>query len=86
MIGQGNQKRLLFWPGLLLLAFAMVGCSSNKLNLDPASQQFYEVANLIMTKDEKAIFKTLEDVESRELFIQEFWDKLKWNTSVGFGR
>jgi GWxTD domain-containing protein len=75
MNGQGNQKRLLFWLGLLVLAFAMVGCSSNKLNLDPASQQFYEVANLIMSKDEKAIFKTLEDVESRELFIQEFWDK-----------
>ncbi len=72
---RGLQSRFLIWPGLLLLTIALVSCSSNRLNLDPASQQFYEYASLIMTKDEKKIFKTLEDVDSRGLFMQEFWDK-----------
>ena len=51
------------------------GCSSNKVKLDPVSKQFYEYANLVMTAEEKSIFKTLADVSSREQFIQEFWDK-----------
>ena len=68
-------SRFFYRHGTLLLVAALIGCSGNRLNLDPASQQFYEYAALIMTGEEKAIFKTLKDVPSREQFIQEFWDK-----------
>lgn len=58
-----------------MLAVSLAGCSGNKLNLDPASQEFYDYASLIMTGEEKNVFKTLEDKASREAFIQEFWEK-----------
>lgn len=48
---------------------------SQKTLLDPRSLQFYETAQLIMTKEEKKIFTHLPDIESREEFIKEFWDK-----------
>ena len=48
---------------------------SSKIDLDPASQDFYEYARLIMTKQEKDIFKYLPDKESREEFIKDFWAK-----------
>lgn len=59
-----------------LLVLLMMGCAvSNKAALDPASADFYETAQLIMTKWEKDIFKHLPDKESREEFIVDFWAK-----------
>ncbi len=46
-----------------------------KIELDPTSQDFYETARLIMTKQENKIFRHLPDKESREEFIEEFWAK-----------
>jgi len=52
------------------------GCStSDKVDFDPVSQDFYETARLVMTKLEKEIFTHLPDQESREEFIVEFWAK-----------
>jgi GWxTD domain-containing protein len=46
-----------------------------KIELDPTSKDFYETAYLIMTKQEKKIFRHLPDKESREEFIDDFWAK-----------
>jgi len=43
--------------------------------LDPESRDFYETAQLIMTKEEKNIFRRLPDEESRKEFINDFWSK-----------
>lgn len=48
---------------------------SSRIELDPYSQDFYDYARLIMTKQEKNIFKYLPDKESREEFIKDFWAK-----------
>jgi len=61
---------------LVALLAVLISCStSNRLELDPKSQDFYEEARLIMTKQEKKIFKHLPDRESREEFIKDFWKK-----------
>jgi len=61
---------------LVLFAFSLISCGGGpKLELDPASKDFYETARLIMTKQENRIFRHLPDKESREEFIQEFWIK-----------
>ena len=46
-----------------------------KIDLDPASKNFYETARLIMTKQENKIFRHLPDKESRDEFIADFWAK-----------
>jgi GWxTD domain-containing protein len=46
-----------------------------KIDLDPASKEFYEKARLIMTKQENKIFRHLPDKESRQEFIEDFWAK-----------
>jgi GWxTD domain-containing protein len=46
-----------------------------KVELDPESEGFYQYARLIMSSQEKDIFLLLPDKESREEFIQDFWDK-----------
>jgi GWxTD domain-containing protein len=71
----GFPGRFLVWPGLVLLALAFTACSGSKIELDPVSKEFYEYAGLIMTGEEREIFKSLPDKLSREEFIQEFWDK-----------
>ena len=59
-----------------LLVLGMISCGlSREIELDPVSLDFYETAQLIMTKQEKEIFKHLPDQESREEFISDFWAK-----------
>ena len=59
-----------------LLILEMIGCAPfKKIVFDPESREFFEKAQLIMTKQEKKIFEHLPDKESREDFIQEFWAK-----------
>jgi len=59
-----------------LFVLGMIGCAlSRGIALDPSSRDFYETANLIMTKWEIGIFKHLPDQESREEFISDFWAK-----------
>lgn len=63
--------------GLMLAAvLGLAACASSvNLNLDPESRDFYEIARLVMTDAEQAIFTHLPDTEARKEFIQEFWDK-----------
>lgn len=46
-----------------------------KVALEPGTQDFYEKARLIMTKQEMDIFNHLPDRESRQEFIEDFWAK-----------
>lgn len=64
-------------PALIMIAVvSLMSCGfSGKVSLDPASQNFYETARLIMTKQEKDIFHHLPDQDSREEFIRDFWAK-----------
>lgn len=63
-----------FALGLLILSLG--NCRmSGRVELDPGSRDFYEYARLIMTKQEKDVFRLLPDKEAREEFIQDFWDK-----------
>ncbi len=58
------------------VVLGMMSCgSAERIVLDPESRDFYETAQLIMTKEEKNIFHHLPDEESREEFIQDFWLK-----------
>lgn len=67
-------KRLYLILGLLMAVFWAVGCSiGGNLMTDPYYEAFYEKARLIMTDGEKKIYGFLEDRESREEFIREFW-------------
>jgi GWxTD domain-containing protein len=49
--------------------------SGQKIVIDPESKDFYQYAQLIMTKVEKSIFNHLPDKEAREEFIEDFWVK-----------
>ncbi len=60
---------------ILAVLIAMSCGISGRVALDPASQDFYEEARLVMTGQEKNIFNHLPDQESREEFIKEFWAK-----------
>lgn len=63
-------------PILSLLVIGMVNCGlSPRLKLDPESEEFYEKARLVMTKEERDIFKHLPDQEARQEFIDDFWKK-----------
>jgi len=64
-------------PAMIIIAVvSLMSCGfSGKVSLDPASQDFYETARLIMTKQEKDIFHHLPDKKSREEFIEDFWAK-----------
>jgi GWxTD domain-containing protein len=54
----------------------MINCGlSPKLELDPESQEFYETARLVMSKEEKEIFKHLPDLAARQEFVEDFWAK-----------
>ncbi len=60
---------------LLILGLVSCGGSGQKIVLDPESRDFYQYAQLIMTKVEKSIFNHLPDKEAREEFIEDFWAK-----------
>jgi GWxTD domain-containing protein len=61
---------------LILFAITLVNCGGGpKIELDPTSEDFYETARLIMTKQERKIFRHLPDKKSRDEFIEDFWAK-----------
>lgn len=75
---------IVFLVGLAWV-LSSLGCSlSTTANLDPDSESFYEYATLIMTKQEKDIFKHLPDDASRKEFIVDFWDKRDPDLSTEF--
>ncbi len=43
--------------------------------IDPARDQFYDMTRHIMTDEEIEIYRHLPDIESKNKFIREFWDK-----------
>ncbi len=51
------------------------GCFLRGPKLDPHSQDFYDFARLVMSREEIDIFRHLPDPESRAEFIAHFWDK-----------
>jgi len=61
--------------GLILILISLSACGGMRIQLDPASREFYEYARLIMTDQEKQIFQHLADLQERERFIRDFWDK-----------
>ena len=59
---------------LLNMIFFAPGCALfNSKKNDPFYESFYEKARLIMTDEEIKIYEFLEDKESKEEFIREFW-------------
>lgn len=73
-----QRKIINYLMGAFFSFFILGGLSCGgpgKIALDPESRDFYEIAQLIMTKHEKAIFRHLPDKESREEFIEDFWAK-----------
>lgn len=61
---------------VLLVMLLLQGCGfRGRVRLDRESQEFYETARLIMTGEEKDIFRLLPDKASREEFIEDFWAK-----------
>ncbi len=60
---------------LCVVLTVMAACSGRRIMLDPASEEFYEYARLIMTANELDIFNHLADIEERQRFILNFWDK-----------
>ncbi len=66
-----------FFSGLLFVGvFSLMSCSvGTKVAMDPVSKDFYEYARLIMSKQEKDIFKHLPDKDSRRVFMEDFWEK-----------
>jgi GWxTD domain-containing protein len=71
------KKRLLV--GAVLAAWVCLSAprsgATPGTKLDPESEKFYQTAQLIMTGEEKKIFKHLPDAASRKEFIKDFWDK-----------
>ena len=67
----GQVFLILGWINLNFL-----GCSKvNRVKMDVESEEFYQYARLIMTREEEEIFKHLPDKDSRQEFIQDFWAK-----------
>jgi GWxTD domain-containing protein len=61
---------------VLLSGLILVACGGGpRVKLDPDSQEFYDVAQMIMSREEAKIFRLLPDAESRKEFIKEFWEK-----------
>ncbi len=73
------QRKFLAYCYLFMLSVVFLGtmnCSSSRnIELDPESKDFFEYAYLIITNQEKNIFYHLPDIESRQEFIREFWEK-----------
>jgi len=66
-----------FFSGLLFVCiFSLLSCSvATQVDMDPESAEFFEYARLIMSKQEKDIFRHLPDAESRKDFMGDFWEK-----------
>ena len=66
-----------FILGLLFVCvFSLLSCSvATKVDMDPDSREFFEYARLIMSKQERDIFKHLPEAESRKDFMEDFWEK-----------
>lgn len=56
-------------------------CSADRpdIILDPKSEDFYQMAHFLFTKHERKIFRKLVSPETRERFIQYFWEIRKPN-------
>jgi GWxTD domain-containing protein len=68
-------KRIYFTCLLLIPVFWAVGCAiQGNVKTDPFYESFYEKTRLIMTEEEIRIYNLLEDKESKEGFIREFWE------------
>jgi GWxTD domain-containing protein len=61
--------------GLAVVALLAACGGGAGIRLDPESQSFYDYARLIMTSQEKDIFRHLLDAATRKEFIEEFWNK-----------
>jgi len=73
---QGKTMKYLKISLIIIGVLAQMTCEfQGKVALDPASEDFYEKARLIMTKQEEDIFNHLPDQSSREEFIRDFWAK-----------
>ncbi len=73
-----KREAVKYFKLLLALVTALIigSCGFQKeINLDAEGRDFYETARLIMTKQEKDIYRHLPDQQSRKEFIQEFWAK-----------
>ena len=72
---------------LILLAsflFLLIRCGMlGGPKLDPVSQDFYDYARLIMTREESDIFRHLPDSEARIGFISDFWAKRDPDPNTG---
>jgi len=69
-----SQGWVILFLGILGINF--INCTPKRaVTLDVESQEFYEYARLIMTREEKAIFNHLPDKEARQEFIRDFWAK-----------
>jgi len=66
-----NKKLMLFALCLFLMKCGIF----HRRSFDPLSREFYDKARLIMTGEERHIFKHLPDQESRHVFIGDFWEK-----------
>ncbi len=59
----------------LVLAMFTIQCGvSRRAALDPASEDFYQRARYLFTKNERKIFKNLGTPERRREFIRYFWE------------
>ncbi|MGQ9472073.1 MAG: GWxTD domain-containing protein [Candidatus Aminicenantales bacterium] len=70
-----RKNSLGFCFALLLCLFHAQCTRPAAVALDPESRAFYEYARLIMTSEENKIFSRLQDENSRQEFIEEFWAK-----------
>ncbi len=75
-----------FISGLFFISvFSLLSCSlGTRVDMDPGSRDFFEYARLIMSKQEKDIFRHLPDAESRKDFIVDFWEKRDPDLSTDF--
>jgi len=75
-MGKKNWLRPFVYLLFLFSASIFISCAkSPPVKLDPESQEFYELASLIMSNEENKMFRLLPDEESRREFIREFWEK-----------
>jgi GWxTD domain-containing protein len=80
------KKNMTCWSIMImavLLAAAACGTSGTKtrkgINMEPSEgsykDPFFEKARLIMTKQEKEVYKHLPDKKAKDEFVKEFWKK-----------
>ncbi len=77
-MGPSGRNRIIKFSGLIvfLALLILASCATVQISkLDPESREFYELAQLVMTREEAKIFNLLPDAESRREFIKDFWEK-----------